>query len=278
MADSTPGSVNAGTRNPFRYREYCWDDETGFYYIDSRYYDPETGRFINADDPALIMNGPTGITDKNLYAYCDNNPITRKDEGGQFWNIVIGAGVGAAAGLIGQIVSDVVTSVISDKATVSNWQTYVGAIAGGAAGGAVLGATGNVNLSNAVTGAATTGVGQSLEKCTIKGYDKSWGEIGANTVADSAVSFGLGKIPGIKGKTKGKNSWSAVYKGGLTRIRNNTAKNMSKKVIKKGIGANAIGGAGLDVYYGFKQYYYSRVKRGKYRYRSTKAARRARRR
>lgn len=52
------------------------------YYLNSRYYDPETGRFVNADDVSLIGKVPTKLTDKNLYVYCDNNNVIRKDAGG----------------------------------------------------------------------------------------------------------------------------------------------------------------------------------------------------
>ena len=201
-----------------------------------------------------------GLTDKNLYAYCDNNPVIRADHGGDFWNVVIGAVVGAAVGIFGQVISDVVTSVLNGEVTISNWQTYTGAAAGGAAGGVVLATTGNMNAANAVTGAVTTGVGQSLEKLTISNYNKSWAEIGANAVVDGAVSFGLGKIPGIKGATAGRNSWSAVYKSGLTKLRNGTAARMSVKVVAKGLGSSIVGGFALDGYYGVKQHAYDRVK------------------
>ncbi len=89
-----------GTMNPFRYRGYYYDEETGFYYVSSRYYDPETGRFISADTTEILTATPTALTDKNLFAYCDNNPIVRIDTDGQFWNWVIGASVGAVGGAI----------------------------------------------------------------------------------------------------------------------------------------------------------------------------------
>ena len=65
--------------NPFRYRGYYYDRETGFYYLQTRYYDPEVKRFINAD--GLISNG-TGVQGYNMYAYCDNNPVNMKDSEG----------------------------------------------------------------------------------------------------------------------------------------------------------------------------------------------------
>ncbi len=68
--------------NPFRYRGYYYDNETGFYYLNSRYYDPETCRFLNAD--GYVATGQ-GMLDKNMFAYCENNPINRVDANGMFW-------------------------------------------------------------------------------------------------------------------------------------------------------------------------------------------------
>ena len=72
-------SANIGTINPFRYRGYYYDTETGLYYLQSRYYDPETGRFINADDLAYL-GADQSLSGYNLYVYCatyaynTNNP------------------------------------------------------------------------------------------------------------------------------------------------------------------------------------------------------------
>ena len=243
--------------NPIRYRGYYFDTETSLYYLQSRYYDPAVGRFINADNYATTYKTSTGA---NMFAYCLNNPANCKDDGGELANWLIGGVVGAVAGIVGQVLSDAATSLLTGKVTVSNWQTYAGAAVGGAAGGIVLATTGNVNAANAVTGAVTTGVGQSLEKLTIKGYKKTWAEIGANAVADGAVSYTLGKIPGFKGTTAGRNSWSAVYKSGLTKLRNGTVARMSGKEVSKGLGSSIISGFALDAYYGLKQYGYDKVK------------------
>ena len=67
-----------GSNNPFRYRGYYFDNETGFYYLNSRYYDPETGRFINGD-AQLNTDSILGL---NLFAYCYNNPILLSDSTG----------------------------------------------------------------------------------------------------------------------------------------------------------------------------------------------------
>lgn len=250
---------NIAAINPFRYRGYYYDTETGLYYLNSRYYDPETGRFITPDATDTLTATPTELTDKNLYAYCDNNPVVRVDNGGEFWNVIIGAGVGAVVGLAGQFVSDLVTSALNREWTFSNWQTYTGAIVGGAVGGAILGGTGSVSLANLASGYVTTGVGMSLEKVTGVS-DKSWMEIRANAVADGVISYGLGMLPGVKNVTKGINSMSAVYKSGLTKLRNGTVSYMSKKVIAKGVASNFVGSLAMDTYYGVKQFLYTPVR------------------
>lgn len=71
-----------GKADPFRYRGYVYDEETGLYYAQERYYNPEWCRFISADDSDAVKAMQTEQTDKNLYAYCDNNPIIREDKEG----------------------------------------------------------------------------------------------------------------------------------------------------------------------------------------------------
>ena len=82
------GNQELGKRNPFRYRGYYYDEETGFYYVGSRYYDPEVCRFINADT-VDILGVQDNLNDKKLYAYCDNNPVNRFDENGDIWQTAL---------------------------------------------------------------------------------------------------------------------------------------------------------------------------------------------
>ena len=70
--------------NPLRYRGYVYDEDTAMYYLQSRYYDPTTGRFINADDTAFISSSGTAIGD-NIYTYCENNPVNNVDYTGQWY-------------------------------------------------------------------------------------------------------------------------------------------------------------------------------------------------
>lgn len=71
--------------NPFRYRSYYYDRESKLYYLNSRYYNPEWGRFLNPD--AYISTGQ-GINSYNMYCYCENNPINKTDADGTSWKSV----------------------------------------------------------------------------------------------------------------------------------------------------------------------------------------------
>ena len=75
-----------GQLNPFRYRSYYYDSETGLYYLNSRYYDAEVGRFISVDN-AISGNGKS-VQGYNLFVYCFNNPISLIDQNGNWPNFV----------------------------------------------------------------------------------------------------------------------------------------------------------------------------------------------
>ena len=78
----TTGSLadTVGKVNPFLYRGYYYDAETGLYYLNSRYYDPQTGRFLSEDGE---INAE--LSGANLFSYCGNNPVSRIDSDGNSW-------------------------------------------------------------------------------------------------------------------------------------------------------------------------------------------------
>ena len=84
-------SDEVAAMNPIRYRGYYYDAETGYYFLNSRYYDAEMGRFISSDAISTITATQAELTDKNLFAYCDNNPVMRVDPSGMFWDVVFDA-------------------------------------------------------------------------------------------------------------------------------------------------------------------------------------------
>ena len=169
---TTTGSMadTLGKLNPFRYRGYVYDTETGLYYLGSRYYNPETGRFISAD--GYVSTGQ-GIAGNNMFAYCGNNPVFRTDKNGDFWNVVIGAAFG---GLVGAAIS--IVSQIASNGNV-NWKRVGLAAAAGAISGG-LAATGipigGQILANGIIGAASAGADTYLEsggKASVKTYLKN---------------------------------------------------------------------------------------------------------
>lgn len=76
---------SVGVKNPYRYRGYRYDTETGLYYLQSRYYNPQWGRFINADG---YLGTPGELLSFNMFAYCGNNPINNLDPSGKFFFVI----------------------------------------------------------------------------------------------------------------------------------------------------------------------------------------------
>ena len=79
-------ALHKASHNPFRYRGYYYDTDTGWYYLQTRYYNPTWGRFINADG---YVNANGTLMGFNIYAYCDNNPVMFVDYTGEDAYLVI---------------------------------------------------------------------------------------------------------------------------------------------------------------------------------------------
>ena len=113
-----------------RYRGYYYDVETGLYYLQSRYYDPETCRFINPD--AFATTDADGVLSANMFAYCENNPIRNTDYVGAIGiDTLISAGIGAATGAITSLISGIAAG---DTGTKLLTDVAIGAAAGAFSG------------------------------------------------------------------------------------------------------------------------------------------------
>lgn len=89
--DITNDTSHIGYINPLRYRGYYYDSETKLYYLNSRYYDPEVGRFLNEDDREFLKTiDDIDISTYNLYAYCLNNPVNLVDYDGRVAIVLAG--------------------------------------------------------------------------------------------------------------------------------------------------------------------------------------------
>ena len=185
--------------NQLMYKDYIYDSDTGWYYLQSRYYDPEVGRFINGDGQVN-----DDILGSNSFAYCGNNPINRADSNGESWWIVANAVVGALAGGITKVASNVITG--------KKWYDgLLGAAVGGAVYGIVLATTGNVWAAGFAGAAAESwtnealsyipGVaqinGQTVTKKLTKGnVINSAKTIIKDTAVNGTISAATGKLAG----------------------------------------------------------------------------------
>ena len=171
-----------GQKNPLRYRGYYYDAETGFYLTGTRYYDPEIGRFINAD--SVISGTGESVQGYNLFAYCFNNPVNMSDPSGNWpkWATKLVAAVAVVA---------VVAAVAAVTVATAGAGTAIAAVAVGAAKGAAIG-MGVGLVSGGAIGYATTK--------TLQGT--------LNGMADGALS---GSISGtITGGVNGYSNYSSA--------------------------------------------------------------------
>ncbi|HAN20490.1 MAG TPA: hypothetical protein DCP51_02245 [Clostridiales bacterium] len=167
------GDTVVAQLNPLRYRGYYYDRETGWYYLQSRYYDPEVGRFLNADN---TIGANEDLLSGNLYAYCSNNPVNYSDpSGNSFILACIIAGI-ILGGTIGGV-----------SAYYNGTDVFEGIIKGaliGAAAGAFIGAAGAAMFAGsfaATTAEVFAGMGTFGSLISTGGAAAGWDFISKNT-------------------------------------------------------------------------------------------------
>ena len=181
-----------GAMNPLRYRGYVYDTETGLYYLNSRYYNPTWGRFINTDSEMAGIGGDT--QGYNLFAYCQNNPVNMSDHDGNWpkWATKLVAAVAIVA---------VVAVAAAITVATAGVGTAIAAVAVGAAKGAAIGF---------VTGAVTGAAGGAISHRISTGSWAGAGEAALNGMANGALS---GTVSGtIAGGVTGGLSYSSGIK------------------------------------------------------------------
>lgn len=203
-----------GEQNPIRYRGCYYDTETGLYYLNSRYYDPETGRFVSAD-----VQTEAG----NLYAYCQNDPVNRSDESGYLskkWKRIIAIAAIAVAVVVAITVVTVATGGLASP-------VLAGALIGGAVNtGISIGAqevtSGEIDwgqvavdgifgmLFGAVGGTAIGGVGMSISNGVL-GFGNS---IVSDWISDDEINWVQAIASGVVSTYIGAKSTGA--QNGLT--------------------------------------------------------------
>jgi len=192
-----------GQLNPIRYRGYYYDTETGLYYVSSRYYDSEVGRWISPEPNvyAGAFDSGSGLLAYNAYAYCANNPVNFSDPTGEFLlsTLIVGAIVGAAIGFAATAYVDykddgqVFNGSVDAKSYVAN--TLVGGIVGGFTGGV---GSSTFSLTIPTIQAAMTTAGSTVLVAGTTTVTVAGAEIVAGTAA-----VGLGIMASIIGKSGG---------------------------------------------------------------------------
>ena len=204
--------------NPFRYRGYYYDTSIGLYYLNSRYYDPETGRFLNEDLVSYLE--PETIGGINLYAYCLNDPVNNIDPSGHLvMTLLIAMGIGAA---IGGIASAITGAIAGKRGLDLFLHSLGGAVLGGVLGGATtlggLFGIGAISSSFAALGfmgsvAASFGAGVLSyglqEVWSVDDAEWDWGDAaayGGIAATQGAFAFGVGAVLGYSG------NWQSLSK------------------------------------------------------------------
>ena len=185
------GGGDVGTYNSFRYRGYYYDTAVMLYYLKTRYYDPETGRFISPD--SINYLAPQSINGLNLYAYCLNNPVMYVDPTGE--SFILAMIIGGA--IAGAIIGATVNGVTAYSEGVRGWDLagaiVAGAAVGGIAGGIIGAGVGTLFGGAAVGGAlAIAGGGTAAAGAAISAS-------AAGTAVLTGLAAGIGIGTGILG-------------------------------------------------------------------------------
>ena len=200
--------TNIGTLNPLRYRGYYYDTETGFYFLQSRYYDPTVGRFINADDFEVLGVNQENTKQYNLFAYCLNDPVNRCDDNGDLslpnWAKIA---IGAAAIAVG-----VAATALTGGAALPVLFASLKIAATSAAIGAISGA-GISAISHRVSTGSWKGSGEAAVAGAIDGACDGfmWGGITAGATFTTVAARGV-KIQEI-GRLKPSNKSGKGHPG-----------------------------------------------------------------
>ena len=160
-------SNEVASLNPFRYRGYYYDEDTGLYYLNARYYNPQWRRFISPDDTAYLdPETPNGL---NLYAYCNNDPVNYADPSGHGAVAILVAGfvIGAALGFTMSVSTQLIDNNY-DINSINPWLVVSDTIFGGISG--LLASSGIGTLMSAFLGASLGGL-QEVVSSIIEGEE-----------------------------------------------------------------------------------------------------------
>ena len=220
-----------GDLNPLRYRSYYYDAETGFYYLQSRYYDPAICRFINADGQLSI----TDFIDSNLFAYCGNDPVNRTDPTGEaWWHWALGAAIVAACAVATVVTAGDFAAAAGAVAAVGSGMSAA-TTASTIAAGAFIGSATVYGM--AVATAASTS--RSVKEFNSKG---NWGTVAAT--AGGAILGGGSAYVSTKGSSTSPKTNQPISRGSTGRTQ---PVNLREQLAMEQVKSNPSAGHRLDI-------------------------------
>lgn len=204
--------------NPLRYRGYYYDEDLGFYYLHNRYYDPVICRFISPDENLCTGQGIVG---NNMFAYCCNNPVSRVDSEGTFFNTIFGTIVGG------------ITAVVTRDKDAETWQQ---AMVRGATTGLIAGAALDFSIATggagailiATLGGAVAGGLDSYWEQKNHGSSVNWGKV----AIDATVGGAMNTLFGAYGRSP-NNHVGKTAKEVIGAIWRNTKESVTTKIAGK---------------------------------------------
>ncbi len=206
---SNGGADTTAIYNNLTYRGYVYDSDLGLYALTTRYYDSNIGRFINADTVDALIATPNSLTDKNLYAYCDNNPVMRVDQGGEFWLFAI-----VATAIVSAVVN-VVSAVIEETVSDDEKPNYTRIVASGAIGLVEGAASALCPAAAPFISAAANAADTLVDNLIDEDNDhKVTGEIVSETFVSGVMGFTDGLTFSAMPFNSGMNKWELVRKAG----------------------------------------------------------------
>jgi RHS repeat-associated protein len=223
-------ATNVDNANSFRYRGYYYDAETGFCYLNARYYNPQWRRFISPDDTAYL--DPKSVNGLNLYAYCNNDPVNYADPSGHSPKWLQDLAIGLS--IVGAIlVTGAITALTMGVGTTIMVTSMAGAVIHGAAVGTLIGAGVGV-VGGAIVGGAFT-------DWSVKGVLTGAGiGFGALAIAGALIGGAVGAVQYMNAV----NSWGQVVSNGQTiTSKENMIRHFNKHVVGEGhqyLGNNVI--------------------------------------
>lgn len=188
--------------NDIFYKGYLYDQVTGWYYLSGRHYSPKLKRFISPDKVDNLIYGVADLVQFNLFSYCDNNPIMRKDNNGQSWfinllnmannalNEIVKTVVTATTTLVGTVVGAAIGAVVGVCNGIANGESFEDGVKltiQGISDGAKMGFSAGESIGLMISGAIT------LDKDTISDGVNTWN----SDVVSNFYTFAQNNITGI---------------------------------------------------------------------------------